>query len=212
MPDDTIIDFNADNRNDANDDGLTTVGEFLDEMPEPSEFVIDKAQANADAIKNNPVVDSDGTIFDDAMHMTNNDGPLLTIKGKFRKKPGRKKSTPDSLKSQLSAPEVTETVDSEMAAKMAAELLVTLGMQIGGDEWKPVINEEYGLDEMANLKYSFKTYFDDRGIVDFPPGIALIIAVGSYALPRFRLPKTKSRLAVVGSWIKEKYAKITGKI
>ncbi len=120
--------------NDLLDDGLTTVGEFLDEMPEPSEFVIDKAHELAVETKNNPVTDSDGTIFDDALHMSNNDGPLLTIKGKFRKKPGRKKSTPDSVKSQLSVPETGEPVDSEMAAKMAAELLVTLGMQIGGDE------------------------------------------------------------------------------
>lgn len=194
-------------------DGVSEVSnELLSNMPEPSEFVIEKAQNEANEKANNPLTDSTGDIFNPKIHGVNKNGePYLTKTGKFRKKTGTKDNTTGQPGSQLNTESPGIPVTSEAAAKISAELLVTVGMQIGGEEWRPMINEEMGLNEMENMTFAFEKYFDSRGIVDFPPGIALTIAIGSYALPRLRMPKTKTRVGLVIKWVKLKIAKLTGK-
>ena len=159
--------------------------------------------------------------FNPDIHATDSEGNPIPrkrggkiIPGEFQKKRGVKGGT--AKKSVVSGgdtgkPQEVINNGGLMAGKTAAHVLITLGCTIGGDEWQPIKNEEYGLDEKENLETAFINYFEATGKTDFPPGVALAIAVGGYVLPRFTQPKTKSRLKRAGEWIYFKWQKIRKK-
>lgn len=82
----------------------------------------------------------------------------------------------------------------KIAAVGACTVLYSVGMTIGGDEWRP------SDDEHANLAQSFEAYFRVKGITDLSPGWALAIALVAYAGPRFRGPKTVTTLQKIGGF------------
>ena len=154
--------------------------------------------------------------FDSEIHAMRDGKPIPTIRhgkvvpGKFQLKRGKKKGTPQKAASVVSGDSMVspgEIVNNggQAAGKAAAHMLITLGCTIGGDEFQPVKDETYGIDEAANLETAFGDYFVATGRTDFPPGIALSIAVGGYILPRFTRPKTKSRLEKAGEWLYLKF-------
>lgn len=62
----------------------------------------------------------------------------------------------------------------------------------------PRTNPEIGMREDEYLSRAFGDYFEATGRTDFPPGMALAMALGSYWLPRATMPKTKSRFKMLG--------------
>ena len=184
---------------------------FAMQMPEVQEHAI--AQHNAESQKaESEAQESPG--FDPAIHLTGADGkPVKTKTGKFRKKPGRPASngkaasTVYKAESAEKSPEALKREQAHQTGKFAAGALIQLGVTIGGDEWMPTTVQTEGgpISEQAGLEYAFGNYFESQGLTDIPPGIALAIAVGGYALPRFTKPKTKSQLGKLKDFIGSKY-------
>lgn len=160
--------------------------------------------------------DTDGNSFDPSIHKTNKAGePTLSTKGKLIKKPGRKPgaNAANSAGKQSSvvggAQSVTTDKDQQArlqaraSGTMAANLVLQIGIVAGGEEWHPRIDEQTGLDEKTMLEGAFADYFEATGKTDIPPGMALTVALGAYALPRFTMPKTQSRLSKLKMGLKQ---------
>lgn len=183
-------------------------------MPEVQQHAIDQHnEAQAELQEKQNVTDKAGNTFNPDIHATNEDGsPRLTESGNFAKKRGRKSgstnsggSTLGATKSQIDPATIQKqqiVAKQQAAGKAAAGSLIMLGMVIGGDEWRPLVNEQMGLNEQANLEQAFADYFTARGLDDIPAGVALSIAVSAYVLPRFTMPKTRTRTATL--WTKVK--------
>lgn len=157
------------------------------------------------------VKDSFGTVFDPALHAVNSEGePSRTPLGKFRKRRGTS-SVSTKNKALVAQQQTAEQKASARAAgTLAADMMIGSCVTLLGDEWIPVGTKEQKdavkFDEHSNLRRSFADYFEARNISDFPPGIALSIAMTSYIMPRVVGGKeTKSRLAKAKVWITEKY-------
>ena len=166
--------------------------------------------------------DASGAAFDPEIHVTDANGePSLTKLGKLKRRPGRKGSPASSANTSrlgtLSSAQKTGqagepgtatpgAVSPRVAGRFAADALILLGVQIGGEEWLPAVNEEIGLDEKATLEMAFGDYFEAKNIADFPPGVALTIAVLGYAAPRFAKPKTQKRVGRLKGWVARKLA------
>lgn len=180
-------------------------------MPEVQEHAIEEEQRQEDEKRSQwaDLTDNKGNNFDPAIHRTDKEGnPSLSPKGKLMLKPGRKAGAVIGKKSVVSAlPLVDEAEQKRQSARMAgiamANSLITLGTLVGGEEWQPVKNDEYGVDEKNHLENAFSDYCETKNIDDFPPGIALTIAVSGYILPRFTMPKTKAKVTKSGNIIKK---------
>lgn len=193
--------------NEADLDLLDTIaGSLSEEMPDVQQHAIDAEAGKAEAIKSeySDLKDSKGNSFDPELHRTDKDGaPDLTPKGKLRVKPkprsfyadsrkGGAKSVVDDGSEKRNALELKQ--QSRASGAMAANLLIVVSCVAGGEEWQPRVSVENGLDEKLILENAFSDYFEATGRIDIPPSMGLIIAVGSYALPRFTMPKTKERV------------------
>ena len=109
-----------------------------------------------------------------------------------------------STSAQTPAPaQVDQTVSARATGKVAAALLINLGVGVFGDEFIPEKSDQ--VDERAYLENAFGEYFIATGRTDLPPGWALAIAVGTYTLPRFTRPKTRSKLAALRDWAVGKF-------
>lgn len=143
--------------------------------------------------------------FDPSIHATDDAGnPLLNKDGRLKKKRGRK---PGSVNATVfrTVEHTPEYKAADTAARSATETIFILGQMIGGEEWQPIIDSETGYNEPATIQASFRQYFLAKGITDFPPGVALSIALACYALPRLRKPQTQNRLMKFVGWIKSKF-------
>lgn len=181
---------------------------LADEMPAVQQHAIDQAQEMQKAAENS-ATDKTGAAFDPAVHVTGPDGKgVLTTRGTWAQKRGRKAGAANSVAtgSTLAAPRAgaaaspavaTAEVQARAAGVMAAELIFSTGVIIGGDEWQPRKDEKLGLDERAMLQSAMGEYFVATGKVDIPPGLVLSFTILAYAAPRFTMPKTQSRFAAV---------------
>jgi len=193
---------------------------LVEDMPEVQEHAITEATQQAQAVAAVGPVDRDGQTFNPAIHKADASGnPILSPSGTLTKKPGRKAGGANSTKSASIVGGVKSTavatgpsqsdlqrMQCRQAGNAAANLLMTIGVIAGGDEWQPRVDLQTGLDEKTMLESAFGEYFVAAGIVDIPPGFALTIAVGGYMLPRFTMPKTKTRLQRASSFVKKWYA------
>jgi hypothetical protein len=73
------------------------------------------------------------------------------------------------------------------------------GEGIFGPDWAPEQNEP---EEIAG---AFAAYFEAQQMTDLPPGWALAIALGGYALKRVNKPTVKERAFSAWVWIKGKF-------
>ncbi len=155
--------------------------------------------------------DKAGIVFDPKIHAVNATGePSLTPLGKFRKRRGT--STVSRTNKDLIAQQ--QTVEQQAAARatgqLAADLLVGSCVTLLGTEWVPVgldgKQEIAKFNEHENLRRAFGDYFVARNISNFPPSMALSIAVTSYMMPRLVAGKeTKTRLAKAKIWVADKF-------
>ena len=192
--------------------------DLLNNAPGVSEHVITSELQKEQERQENALVDASGATFDPNIHVSNDGEPVKTASGMFRKKSGRKAGgASDTIRTaprsqignangfQPGPPPVDP--GTVAAGKAAAHLLFQAGIAIGGEEWQPRYIEEYGLNEATQIESAFIDYFKSQEITDFPPGVALSLAVISYAAPRFMMPKTKTRLEKVVDWFKGKFSR-----
>tara|TARA_R110000772_G_scaffold264301_2_gene384772 strand:+ start:65 stop:805 length:741 start_codon:yes stop_codon:yes gene_type:complete len=209
----TIIDNAAPNESKSFDVLASTLS---DNMSEVQEHAIEEEQRKDEkhSAQFADLKDSEGNSFDPAIHKTNKAGePTTSTKGKLIKKPagGAKSGRPKSGSTIGGAaaaptPEQTAKIQSRASGKMAANLVLTMGIVAGGEEWQPMSDPLNGLDEKAMLEGAFADYFEATGKTDIPPNMALAVALGAYALPRFTMPKTQSRMQKLKLWITKKAA------
>lgn len=191
--------------------------ELSETMPEVQDHAIEQEilSENEKLAQYSHLVDTDGNSFDPTIHKTNKAGePTLSTKGKLVKKPGRKPNagtaglprTSSVVGGAQNAPSNSDAharMQARASGTMAANLVLQIGIVTGGDEWNPRIDEESGLNEKLMLENAFADYFEATGKTDIPPGMALTVAIGAYALPRFTMPKTQSRLDKLKKGIKQ---------
>ncbi len=75
---------------------------------------------------------------------------------------------------------------------------MTLSVSLFGPDWLPKKPPEHHIDEREMLTKAFTDYYVATGIIDIPPWLALCVSVGVYAMPRFTMPETRSRLRTLG--------------
>lgn len=155
--------------------------EIIDTMPEPEVTIMDER----------------GDTFDKEVHEMGEDGaPRKTKKGFFHKKRGGLgKSTIAQVDTS------SEDLSYQACGSSTAEIIFILGQSLGGGDWQPT------QDERSYMTSAWGEYFKAKGVKDLPPGLIVATAMVSYAMPRFALPETKSRLQRAGHWLKMKLSK-----
>jgi hypothetical protein len=213
----------------------TVLDGIADEMPQPQPHAIEAEEndqrAKADQARQHAnKVDRHGNPFDPDIHVTDENGePQLNAKGQLRMKPGRgsakfKGRAEPGSKSSLHTPGASRgrasdgvgvasaQGDPRAAGHLIAENIFALGQAIGGAEWAPLetwqpqVAQQYGINERQQMREAWATYCERKGISDVPPGIMVVMVMGSYAAMRLNMPQTKSRFQRAKSWLYQKLA------
>lgn len=106
---------------------------------------------------------------------------------------------PEAVDGLMGADDTT-TADMrrKQAAQAATALVQTTGMIVAGDDGK------MSKPEFMATSEAFDGYFAVKGIEDFPPGIALGMALGSYYVRVLTTPQAAPKAAMAWAWIKSK--------
>lgn len=174
--------------------------QILGQMPEPQEHAIQQHETQAAIEAANVELDDEGTPFDPAIHT----GTKLK-NGTWRKRKAAGGNSPRSRVARPRGESVELSPEQQQASALetqaraagaaAAATLFMMGQMLGGPEWKPE-PEEIELQTKA-----WGDYFVAKGHTDFPPGLALTVAIVGYAGPRFMMPETQSRVSKAKGWI-----------
>ncbi|HHJ14267.1 MAG TPA: hypothetical protein ENJ79_07800 [Gammaproteobacteria bacterium] len=154
--------------------------------------------------------DKFGFAFDPELHETKKNGePKLSKNGLLCRRPGPRKKASKSYVFRGAPQEPTagpapgtEAAHYAAAGRAMAETIFGIGQAFFGSEWAPRVDEAMGLDERAQMSDAWAQYFRAKGVVDIPPGIAVSVAMASYALPRLATEQTKGRLRRMVEWAK----------
>ena len=112
--------------------------------------------------------------------------------GKPRKEPKRERDNP----SASVLPDDREAKRVETAGAMVDMVTGMFGALFDPDEWKPSEAEH------RTLTHATARFMDSRNLDDLPPGIALVIAFGLYAVPRLAAKeKTKTKVGAFFGWV-----------
>lgn len=134
--------------------------------------------------------------FNPAVHESNPDGtPRLTADGKYRRKRGRKSNSPKSANTAtVSAQAVPQTpnIDYRGTAVLLSSLVFNGSVAVFGPAWEPSQAEREQIENAATR------YCESQDISDIPPGIALLLCMGMYAVPRLSDSQTKEKLRSIG--------------
>lgn len=154
--------------------------------------------------------------FDPAIHAANEDGtPKRRADGSYALKRGRKAGQTIALPpkgagvtkdiaSESEAVTASPRITPDEAARQSANLVINCAVWICGDK----IGVPQDKAEADGLLFSFKNYYESRGVPNIPPEIGLVAALGSYLVPRFRASeKASSLFERAGMWIKSKLGK-----
>lgn len=201
---------------------------LVSEKPAPSEHAIAAAQAEAAA---NEGKDAAGERFNPAIHAVNADGsPRKTVGGRYALKRGKKagstQAPPSTIKGVVIPPGVAgagttpslKEQQARLGGVQATGLLFMLCIGMGGQEWQPRKDDKTGLDEKLMMETAMGDFFVAHDWEDLPPGLALCVAFGMYAMPRFQMPQTRTRAqrfkawlgAKIGAWRANRKAKRRG--
>ena len=189
--------------------------EMVGSMPGVSERIEDDSDIDtpdsSDDVSNRPSVtnirrDKKGNVFDSTIHSMDEAGnPKYNASGTFSKKRGRK-ANPTIVETNVGneAAENVARTQALQAGRASSELVFMIGKIIGGDEWSPIINPEYGLNEPEQMTDAFAAYYLATGKTEMSPWLGLAVCLSTYTLLRMRMPKTKKRMYTVVTWIKSK--------
>lgn len=187
--------------------------DILESMPFPQQHAIDAAGAGTgDESTVEADVDSAGDTWNPAIHATGADNKgIKTAKGVWRKRRGQAGQVskiggkPSTGSPVIQQPQVDTqaqlNAQARAAGAAAAGSIFMLGRALGGEDWAPTS------DEVTLQSEAWSNYFMAKGIYDFPPGLALFIAVSGYAAPRFFTPKTQERVGTIKHWLAIRIAK-----
>ena len=146
--------------------------------------------------------------FDPELHELRDGQPVQRSDGKgFKKKRGRKAGG----ESKLELPGAEPGSTPSKAGQQIAESIFALGQIIGGEEWAPIYNAKYGIDEREQMYDAWGRYCEAKEIDDMPPGLAVTMVTIAYVAPRFAKPKTKARWEKTKLWVAEKWLKWKGR-
>jgi hypothetical protein len=205
----------------------TLTDELTSEIPEPQQHAIDQAQADAaanpgqdGAASETVELDALGVPWNPEIHATSatTGKGVRTAKGAWRKRKGltgsashlNKGSTSSAAKAEPDQAEVaraTAEQQSRMAGAMVAQTMIYISAGIGGDAFQPRVVQIPGgnsYNEKDMLSQVWGDYFVAKGVVDIPPGIALLGGLSMYYLPRFREPEVRKRAGGFVRWMKDK--------
>jgi hypothetical protein len=192
-------------------------GDIISQMPDVQEHAIAAAEAErgtdtppAASAEGGENVDVNGVAFNPDIHTGSKlkSGAWRERKNKGTTATPKAKSVvagkTSSAAGGIPAGPSQEEINARAAGAAAAGALVTVGMMIGGEEWQPITEP---VNEMEQLSNAFGNYFVAKGVNDFPPGVALSMAICMYALPRFTQPKTQTRVRSLKNWLVLRAAK-----
>lgn len=183
----------------------SVVDDVTGTMPEVQEHAVEAEQNESEKFTFTQAKDRYGNAFDPERHRTNEAGePLYNADGTLKVRRGRKRKADVAAGFQIPS-----SVKPEAAAvgKQISDCIFAVGQMIGGDEWAPVKNAQYGVDEYAQMVQAWTNYADAKDLTDFPPGVAVTVVMLGYAGPRLFLPKTKTRLQKAKETVYGWYAK-----
>lgn len=164
-----------------------------------------------------------GVKFDPAIHLTGKDGrPTISKTNKLMRKPGaatgasasRPQSTRKPTKSTVNAePDLSAQQPAQADLKPEHKAtgialtgaIMALAVAIGGEEFNPIKRDDLGLDERTMLENASAEWLRAKNMVDLPPDAAFAIAILSYVIPRFTMPKTQNRIKLLFQWVGSKY-------
>ena len=198
--------------------GTPESAEILDNMPEPQQHAIDAAQSQATEAQSNEEGEKDdsGEVWNASIHATGSDGKgVRTAKGLWRRRKGTGAGPRTASKVYRPADGKADQAKSEAAQKLAeqtqaacraaggaaASSVFMIGRIFGGDKWSPTE------PEVILQTDAWAAYFQAKGITEFPPSLAVCIAVAGYAGPRFFLPESKERMGSIKHWFAIRIAK-----
>lgn len=164
--------------------------------------------------------------FDPSIHATNPDGtPKLRGNGSYALKRGRKKGSTFSVSENnpgnadvvdhpaqaqapiTSAPQAAAaTLNNAQTALFLVSTVTGVLSRAIGPEWAAEKNETKGLTDAT------KAYLDATGGITLSPGIALSLAIASYAAPRFAHENTRSRFGRIYDWCRDRVAVIRSRM
>lgn len=129
-------------------------------------------------------------------------------KGKAKERQEARSFVPDEVLHQATQqnaqepPQMPDAVALQRrnAAAGATVLVQTSGMLIAGEDGK------MNRDEFSNVHENFDKFFEAKGISDFPPSIALGIALGGYYIRVMLAEKSRPKIALFSAWIKTKFS------
>ena len=194
------------------DSGAAPGGE---QKPEPNKSKAGSAKKpEIDLKKYAHLKDKHGFAFDPKVHKTKAGGePVIGKNNLLCRRPGRRPAESKSFVFQGAPAEGapgeqpgpgTEAAHYAAAGQAMSATIFAVGQMLGGRDWAPKAVPEMGLDESAQMADAWAAYFRAKGVVDIPPGMAVSIACASYALPRFTLPSTQTRLGKLRDWWKNR--------
>lgn len=99
---------------------------------------------------------------------------------------------------------VLAVVNYQAMGQVAANAWFNVGTLFLGEEWAP----DTGSGEPEAIAGAFRDYFRASNTKDFPPGLALCLALGLYTVGRANRPTVKTKFQKAGLWLKEKLGKI----
>lgn len=137
-----------------------------------------------------PILNDD--IFDPERHERDKNGiPIKTKDGKYRRKRGggaKKSNAPSNGPSAAGQVPINHRQTAQFLCGIAFGTATTTL----GKHWEPSTQERTQIEDAA---YAYALASDMR---DIPPGIALIIVAGLYAMPRIAHPDTLSNVRQIG--------------
>lgn len=139
------------------------------------------------------MLDNEGILWSENLHES---PPRKKGDGKWAKKRGSKGGA-----QTVNATPIDRKLECRAAAQTVVLQIFTIAVAFGGPEWAPQVRPEFGQDEREALITAWENYFYDRGIITMPAWLALVLVMGSYALPRLMLPKYLEKIAKLKTWI-----------
>lgn len=107
-----------------------------------------------------------------------------------------RKSPPDKKHAASVLPDDREAKRLDTAGAMVDMVSGMFGALFDPDEWKPSEAEH------RTLTHATARFMDSRNLDDLPPGVALVIAFGLYAIPRLAAKeKTKTKVGAFFGWV-----------
>jgi hypothetical protein len=183
------------------ENSTAAAAEILGQMPEVQQHAIDQHESLQQLQEENAEKDSNGTPFDATIHT----GSKLKDGTWRKRKNPQANASPSYVANSRKKQAETNTQETATALDTNAEAMACgaaiaatfLGAchMIGGEEWEP------SKEEVAYQTQAWQQYCVAKQFKDFPPGLALSIAMMAYVGPRLRMPKTAEKVGKAKSWI-----------